>query len=638
MGDNKAGAMERGVKAPADPESMRPVAPPVRLAHEPTIVLGALMIEPPLRRVSRAGAQEQILQPRTMQVLVALARAGGEILSREDLLATCWPGVVVGDDALNRVIGQLRRLCQQLTGGDLRIETITKVGYRLVSADAERAAAPAAAAQDGGPLLAVLPFDNLSGDADFLYFSDGVSEEILMAVAKGTGLRVLGRSSSFQYRGADKSARRIAADLGATHVLDGAVRRNGDSVRITVELVDCASQRTLWTDRFDRRVADVFALQDEIAAHVAEALKAQFAPSRSRGPIDPRAYDLYLRARVQGPDFVGFSTPALEEAVALSPEFAPAWALLAFARAIQARWLAQMQAEHAGARLGVVEAAERALALDPTAAHAHLALEIIEPMCGAYAKRLSLVERALAIAPNDPMVLVHMAGLHDVLGYQALAYSYLARAYRLDPRYAAFYLPYLQEAVGLAREAQATLDRDVERWPDVMVLHVVAMRFAIEAQDWPRFEREIAAMPPESLASPIVQALQRGAEQIRGWSPRAARDFLEDLRDQVARSGTAALGGLGFAARQGLTDAIYEILQGASYDHLYQAGGQLTPGEVSLNVLFTSPYAAMRRDPRFVDLCVKLGLAEYWAVNDHWPDFAAEVDYDLKAEVRRRLA
>ncbi|MFC3067730.1 winged helix-turn-helix domain-containing protein [Phenylobacterium soli] len=600
--------------------------------------MGGLSVQPALRRVTHPDGRQQILQPRVMQVLVALARAEGEILSRDELLATCWPGMVVGEDALNRVIGQLRKLCDHLTGGELRIETITKVGYRLVGAGLVAAAA-AALAGDGDPLLAVLAFDNLSGDADFLYFSDGISEEVLLTVAKTTGLRVLGRSSSFHYRGADKSVRRVADELGATHVLDGAVRRAGDSVRISVELVDCASQTTVWTDRFDRRLADVFTLQDEIAAHVAAALKAKFAPSVSAGPIDPAAFDLVLRARAPGPDLIGFNAPLLEQAVALAPDFAEAWALLAFARAISRRWLGVDAAQASALRRGAMEAAERALALDPRAAHAYLALEMIEPMCGAYAKRLSLVDLALAAAPNDPMVLTHMAGLHDILGHQALAYSYIARAYRLDPRYAAFYLPYLQESVGLRQEARSTLDRDVERWPDIIVLHIVAMRFAVEAGDWARFERERAVLPPESLASPIVRGLLLMAERVRGWSPAIARQVVDELRTSVAQTGTAPLGGLGLPAGLGLAGPIYDILEDASFDHLYHSEGLLTSGETALNVLFTASYEAMRADPRFVRLCVKLGLAEYWAASDHWPDFAAEVApiYDLKAEVRRLL-
>ena len=145
-------------------------------------------------------------------------------------------------------------------------------------------------------LLTVLPFNNLSNDPDLTYFSDGVSEEILYTVGAIEGLRVVGRASSFQFRGADKSVRNVAEALGATHILDGSVRRAGDRVRIHVELVDTHSQATLWSDRYDRSLTDIFALQDEIAAAIATALNRQFAPVRSAITVDPQAYDLYLRA------------------------------------------------------------------------------------------------------------------------------------------------------------------------------------------------------------------------------------------------------------------------------------------------------------------------------------------------------
>jgi len=147
------------------------------------------------------------------------------------------------------------------------------------------------------PVLAVLPFDNLSGDADLTYFSDGVSEEIQQTVSRSTELKVIGRGSSFQFRGVDKAAAHVAAELNATHVLDGSVRRSGQKVRISAQLIECASSTTLWSDRFDRDLSDIFALQDEIAAAVAAALKTTFAPAAAVGAIDPAAYDLYLRAR-----------------------------------------------------------------------------------------------------------------------------------------------------------------------------------------------------------------------------------------------------------------------------------------------------------------------------------------------------
>jgi len=130
------------------------------------------------------------------------------------------------------------------------------------------------------PLLAILAFDNLSGDADLAYFSDGVSEEILETVERGSSLKVIARSSSFQFRGPDKAVRKVANDLGATHLLDGSVRRAGSRVRISAQLVDCASGTSLWSNRIEGDLEDVFALQDHIAQAVAEALKTVFAPAR----------------------------------------------------------------------------------------------------------------------------------------------------------------------------------------------------------------------------------------------------------------------------------------------------------------------------------------------------------------------
>lgn len=617
-------------------------ARPIKLASEPPLRVGPLNVEPALRRVtSLVDGKQSTIQPRVMQVLVALAQAAGEILSRDDLLATCWHGVVVGEDSIDRVIGRLRRLCEDLASGALRVETVPRVGYRLIGATVRSTPAfqsppPPAAVAEGTPVLAVLAFDNLSGDPDFLYFSDGISEEVLLTVGKTTGMKVIGRSSSFQFRGTDKSVRRMADELGATHVLDGAVRRSGDSVRINAELVDCATQTCLWSDRFDRRLSDVFGLQDEIAAAVAAALKARFAPSPDFGPIDPGAYDLYLRARDRSPEQMGFDTSLLEATIERAPGFANAWALLAYARGIMLNW-----SEAGGAiavrRAEVLDAAHRALSLDPSAAYAYMALEMAEPICGHYAERCAWLGKAQAAAPNDPLVLVHAGGLHDSLGYQRLAYGYIVRAYQLDPRHAAFYFPYLLEAIGLGGEARAVLDHDIARWPDSLVLRTMAIRFACEAGDWESYDRGIAQLPPGVIYTPFFSMLMRAADRMRYWSPVEAADVLEDLQDCLEATGTAPVSSLGFPASRGLTDEIYKILDKASFAHLHEPHGQLTRGEIALNVIFTPGYAAMRRDVRFVKLCTRLGLADYWLKTDHWPDFLTEVApyYDLKAETRR---
>ena len=191
-----------------------------------------------------------------------------------------------------------------------------------------------------GRLLAVMAFDNLSNDPEMTYFSDGVSEEILQTIARMPDLKVVGRSSSFQFRGKDKALANVTAQLMTTHVLDGAVRRSGDRVRISASLVECQTQTSVWSGQFDRDLSDVFALQDEIAAAIAEALQLVFAPAAEPRKVDPKAYDYYLRARALAG---AWATNAecialLEQAVALSPDFGAAWASLALARALDARW------------------------------------------------------------------------------------------------------------------------------------------------------------------------------------------------------------------------------------------------------------------------------------------------------------
>src|SRR6185295_19283823 len=146
--------------------------------------------------------------------------------------------------------------------------------------------AVSASSKGSEPLLAVLPFDNLSDDREMQFFSDGVSEEIIQRLSRGAKMKVIGRTSSFQFRGADKTARTVASELKCSHILDGSIRRAGGRVRIAAHLVEAASQTTLWSDRYDRGLDDIFAVQDEISEHIAAALHQNFT-SFSTKAIDP---------------------------------------------------------------------------------------------------------------------------------------------------------------------------------------------------------------------------------------------------------------------------------------------------------------------------------------------------------------
>ncbi len=584
-------------------------------------------VDPAALRLAWPGGEASV-QPRAMQVLVQLFRARGAVVSRDSLIQSCWGSRAVSDDSINRVIHLLRRVARQ-GGGPFAIHTVAKVGYRL--------SAPAGAVAGGDPpRLAVLPFDNLTGDVGLDYFSDGLSEEILFTVGKRVAIEVVGRSSSFSLRGPEKSPARARALLGATHVLDGSVRRSGDRVRITAELVDCATRATLWSDRFERSLVDVFAVEDEIAAAVAAALKVACAPGARAAAIDPTAFDLYLKARHLDSEWNLPQIGLLEQATARAPRFVHAWALLAYARALALRWVARGD-DFARRRAAVAEAARQALAIEPDAALAHLALASIEPVCGRWSAHRVIVDRAMAAEPNEAIVLMHAASVRDVAGLQRQALGFAARAYAIDPRLAGFYYADLLAATGRAEEATALFDRDLERWPGAYFLNTNALRFAIEAGDWPRAERLLAGIPGWMSRTVLIQACVGLMAELRDWTDARAQAALDRMRRAVDKGGSISFARAALLCERGNAEAVYALVERASFAHLFTPQGCLAPEDLGLNRLFAPSAAAMRRDRRFVRLCGKLGLVDHWRATGEWPDFAREVAgvYDLRAEAER---
>jgi adenylate cyclase len=227
--------------------------------------------------------------------------------------------------------------------------------------------------------VCVLPFQNMSGDPEQEYFSDGISEDITTDLSKVSALEVIARNTAFTFKGQAVDVCEVARKLGVSHVLEGSVRKSGNRVRVTAQLIDGISGGHLWADRFDRDLTDIFAIQDEISCAIVGALKVKLLPGEkqaieSRGTSNPDAYNLYLMARkawIMG----DFGDRRREEkvirickrAVDLDPDYARAWALMG---------LAQANLRHGFSDAGIVDdgtaAAERALALDPAIAEAHL--------------------------------------------------------------------------------------------------------------------------------------------------------------------------------------------------------------------------------------------------------------------------
>ncbi len=318
------------------------------------------------------------------------------------------------------------------------------------------AAHAAAAPRREGPSIAVLAFDNRSGDVEQAYFSDGIAEDIITDLAKVTGLTVIARNSSFAYRGRSVDLRTVGRELGVGYLLEGSVRRAGQRVRVTAQLIDAATGTHLWAERYDGDLADVFAVQDTVTLKIVEALKVRLSPEERAGiarvgTADPRAHDAFLRMRdlVLAP---GLTPPtwarAMEhgrQAVALDPSYAQALGLCSIFQ-----WL-DWHNGWSGDAPEVVAAraddlADRAVAIDPTEPLAQVAIGVAARWRGDYARAARAVEEARSRSPDAGLVLFSSADIALGAGRPRDAMGFLERAIRLDPGWSHQHLQFLGQA------------------------------------------------------------------------------------------------------------------------------------------------------------------------------------------------
>lgn len=335
------------------------------------------------------------------------------------------------------------------------------------------ASAPAPAAH--GPSIAVLPLVNLSSDKEQEYFSDGLTEELLNLLAKVPGLRVAARTSAFAFKGKNVNMTEIGRELGVSSVLEGSVRKSGDQVRITTQLINASDGYHLWSETYDRKLTDVFALQDEIAAAVVSALKLKLLqpPSaRERRTASPEAYDQYLLGRQlffrSNVEDYRRSVQAFRRAVDLDPAYAPAWAGLASAT----YWVADSADSAAAIDAGQAQAraaAEKAIALRPDLADGYLARGFIRAAVeydwkGGEAD----LQRALSIEPENPEGLSTYGNVVlRATGRLPEAAALMRRAVVLDPLNPRFLNELGCVLVGLGELAPAreVLNRSLELSP-----------------------------------------------------------------------------------------------------------------------------------------------------------------------------
>jgi len=439
------------------------------------------------RRELRRGEEQVALEPQVFDLLAYLVESRDRVVSKDDLIASVWGGRIVSDATLSSRIYAARKAVGDSGDRQKLIRTIARKGLRFVATvqtqpdqkpaeyviePAVGAARPSAALPlPDRPAIAVLPFINMSGDPEQEYFSDGISEDIIAALSKLRWFFVIARNSSFTYKGQAVHIRQIAEELGVRYVVEGSVRKAAGRVRITVQLNDAATGSQIWSERYDRDLADVFALQDEITGAIVASIEPQLYAAenfraRRKPPGSPDAWDLVMRAlshywRVTQQDSIT-AHELLEQAIAIDPHYGQALGVLGASYAFSA-YMGWADRDTASARAEA--AATAAVQADPEDPWAHHALGCVYLVARRWDDALAEFDVALSLNPNFALAQGYRGVVLSVCGRCDEAIASTGRALRLSPRdpfaalyngaaaFAHFAARDYAEAMRLAREA-----------------------------------------------------------------------------------------------------------------------------------------------------------------------------------------
>jgi adenylate cyclase len=341
-------------------------------------------------------------------VLKELVTNAGKPVSKEDLFTKVWSGTAVSDDALTSCIQELRRALEDDARQPRFIETRHRRGYQFVARLSETTpdnGAGSALPTPGVSAIAVLPFADMSPERDQDYLCEGLAEELINALTHIDGLRVAARTASFQFRDAGADVRAVGQQLGVGTLLEGSVRKAGNRLRVTVQLIEAANGYHRWSRRFDRTLDDVFAIQDEIAESVVSSLRGTDLSGREKQALlrpqtGAAAYEYYLRGRQHLPRMtqpdLNQSAHMFERAIELDAEYGPAYAGLAIVHATLHEWFGSKEEDLVKAE----RASRRALELAPELAEAHGARGLVLSQSGRYDEARRAFEEAIRINPH----------------------------------------------------------------------------------------------------------------------------------------------------------------------------------------------------------------------------------------------
>ena len=458
-----------------------------------------------------------------------------------------------------------------------------------------------------GVSLAVLPFLNLSGDASQEFFSDGMTEEITSALAKVPNMRVVGRTSAFQFKGAGKDLRAIGQALSATHLIEGSVRKDGNQVRITAQLVKADDGTHLWTESYDRELKGIFAVQEDVARAIAASLQVPLGLKKGETLVsnrtgDTASYEDYLRARalfrLRGLKPLTDAAALLEQVVARDPAYAPAWALLSVSYGVLPNYhpawfsgdIVELRRVTDTSLPRAEVAGRRAIELDATLADGYEGLALARERRGKLLEAEELYRKALTIDPNHPDTMHQYSQVLAEVGRFDEAFAMRRRVQAIEPLVPIYNLVtaiflWLQGQNRAAIALYRGLPSDFDLGKVFLSMTYASVGQYGDAAD------ALSEIPAQTLASGTTEAAMR----LLRRAPEAVQ----------APESLPRLGALSFIYLYvGATDRVLENEEGDL------EAGYMVPAHI---LKFWHPsYAQVRRTERFRKLMRNAGLVEYW--------------------------
>jgi adenylate cyclase len=611
--------------------------------------LGEWTIRPQHACIER-GDEVVHLKPKPMAVLECLRRARGEVVTRDELFERVWPGGVISDATLTQCIVELRRAFGDSAQTPQVIKTIPKVGFCLMPAieklveesampeDRENrsnhgvskriwafsaalviavlafgawwyqrdvvVSLPDVIVHDGGisPSIAVLPFVNMSDESGNEYFVDGLTEELQILLARIPQLKVSARTSSFAFRNKDVTIAEIARALNVAHLLEGSVRKSDKRIRISVQLIEAQSGFELWSESYDRTLDDIFAVQDEVATAVVDALRIKLMnePPRLR-EIDVEVYSLYLQGRFfmtpprGGKENLEKAVSIFEQVLAIDANYAPAWVGLSWAYEYQRR--ERILPQEQGVALAR-DAAERALAIDDKMALAWSTLSYLKKKYDwDWEGAKAAMDKALKLNPTNVDVFLGLGSVASSLGQLDKSIELYERAITLDPLGLDGLL-----SLGRRYHARGRYDEALELYHRVLVLYpetswaIIGLAETYLRQGYP--ERALAEME-KAPYSHGLNSLKAETLFIMGEEEESRALHSEFLNTPAQFSPVAKAQ---IYAWRGENNDAFKSLELAFEQHNFGLA----------NILLWDAFHHLEADPRYPIFLEKLGLLEAW--------------------------